>query len=269
MNPPSESATAAQIEAAEAYEKLFVPALFGEWAPKTVAAAGIAPGDRVLDVACGTGVVAREALDRVGERGFVAGLDKNPGMIEVARRLSPRIDYSVGDAAALSHPNGSFGAVLCQFGLMFFGDREAALRETKRVLAPDGRFAFVVWDEMKTAPAFAMLAASLDRYIGSKAGAALHAPFALGDRRALRELFTCAGISSVGVATESGTARFPSVRVFVEAEVRGWLPVMGVEPSADQVARVLEAMERDLRGMVSADGTLTVPMSAHIATNEQ
>jgi SAM-dependent methyltransferase len=268
MNPEPAPATAAQIEAAEAYEKLFVPALFGTWASRTVAAGGVVPGDHVLDVACGTGVVARKALARVGDDGLVAGLDANPGMVEVARRLSPRIEYSVGDAAALPFPNGAFGAVLCQFGLMFFGDKHAALREMHRVLRPGGHFAVVVWDEIETAPAFAALAASLDRFIGGKAAAALHAPFALGDRQRLRELFTTAGVSPVTIATVQGRAQFPSLRVLVEAEVRGWLPVMGVEPTDDQVARVLEDMEAKLRGMVLRDGTVTFEMSAHIVTDE-
>jgi ubiquinone/menaquinone biosynthesis C-methylase UbiE len=268
MNPEPVSATAAQIEAAEAYEKLFVPALFGGWARRTVAAAGVALDDRVLDVACGTGVVARKALARVGGDGFVAGLDANPGMVEVARRLSPRIEYSVGDAAALPFPNGAFGAVLCQFGLMFFVDKPAALREMNRVLRPGGHFAVVVWDEIETAPAFAALAASLDRFMRSKAAGALHAPFALGDRQRLRTLFTDAGVSPVTIATVQGSARFPSVRVLVEAEVRGWLLVMGVEPTDDQVAQVLEDMEAKLRGMVQHDGTVTFEMSAHIVTDE-
>jgi SAM-dependent methyltransferase len=268
MSPEPGSPTVGQIEAAEAYEKLFVPALFGKWAPRTVAAAGVAPGDRVLDVACGTGIVARKALARVGGGGFVAGLDANPGMVEVARRLAAPIEYSVGDAAALPFPNGAFGAVLCQFGLMFFGDRHAALREMIRVLRPGGHFAVVVWDEIETAPAFAALAASLDRFIGSKASGALHAPFALGDRQRLREVFANAGISPVTIATVKDTAQFPSVRVFVEAEVRGWLPVMGVEPTDDQMARVLEDMEANLGGMQQRDGTVTFEMSAHIVTDE-
>ncbi len=95
---------AAQIEAAEAYEKLFVPALFGEWAPRVVAAAALSAGDRVLDIACGTGVAAREALRRVGSSGTVVALDLNHGMLQVAMRLGGAIDYQHGTAESLPLP---------------------------------------------------------------------------------------------------------------------------------------------------------------------
>jgi SAM-dependent methyltransferase len=267
MSSQSESVSAAQVEAAQAYEALFVPALFGAWAERTVRAARVERGERVLDVACGTGVVAREALTRVGTAGFVAGLDANAGMVAVARRLSPDIEFSVGDAAALPFPNGAFGAVLCQFGWMFFQDRTAALREAKRVLKPRGRFAFVVWDAIETAPVFAALAKSLDRFIGSNAAGALHAPFVLGDRERLQAIVADAGLSAA-IETVRGKASFPSVSVLVEAEMRGWLPVMGVEPTDEQVARVLEDMATEARDHVQPDGTVAFEMSAHIVFGE-
>jgi ubiquinone/menaquinone biosynthesis C-methylase UbiE len=83
--------SAAAASAAAAYERNFVPALFAEWAPRLADAAGIADGDRVLDVACGTGVLAREAVRRVGTRGSVTGLDVNPGMLSVAAEVAPEI----------------------------------------------------------------------------------------------------------------------------------------------------------------------------------
>src|SRR5262245_53585666 len=108
------------VDAADAYERLFVPALFREWAPRTLAASRARPGDDVLDVACGTGIVAREALAIVGENGSVAGLDPNAGMLAVAARLAPRVDWREGVAESLPFPNGAFDAVVTQFGFMFF-----------------------------------------------------------------------------------------------------------------------------------------------------
>ena len=87
------------VEAAEAYEARFVPALFAEWAPQLVEAAGVGPGQAVLDVACGTGVVARAAADRMGGRGRVAGADLNEGMLAVARRLRPDLEWHRAEAA--------------------------------------------------------------------------------------------------------------------------------------------------------------------------
>lgn len=110
------------FDAAEAYEATFVPRLFADWVPHLLDAAGVAAGQRILDVACGTGVVAREAADRLGEKGTVVGLDLNEAMLAVARRLRPDLEWRQGDVAALPFRDGSFDVVLCQAGLMFFPD---------------------------------------------------------------------------------------------------------------------------------------------------
>lgn len=119
----SESTLQAQTAAANAYEALFVPALFGQWAPIVVDAAYIQPDQRVLDVACGTGILAREAASRMGSTGHVAGIDPSPGMVAVARHLTPTIEWHEGVAESLPFPDQSFDAVVSQFGLMFFTDR--------------------------------------------------------------------------------------------------------------------------------------------------
>src|SRR5262245_30404570 len=117
----------AQIDAARAYEALFVPALFGQWAPKLADAAQIQPGQRVLDVACGTGIVAREVSARIGSGGRVVGVDPSPGMLAVARQLAPNIEWREGVAESLPFPDQSFDTVVSQFGLMFFTDRPRSL----------------------------------------------------------------------------------------------------------------------------------------------
>jgi len=131
-------------DTAVAYERDFVPAIFAQWPPKLAEIAAIAPGDRVLDVGCGTGVLAREAAARVGPSGRVTGLDLNPGMLAVARRLRPEIDWRQGDALDLPFADHAFDVVVSQFALMFFPDRPLALREMWRVLAAGGRLAVAV-----------------------------------------------------------------------------------------------------------------------------
>jgi ubiquinone/menaquinone biosynthesis C-methylase UbiE len=130
-------------DAAEVYERCFVPAIFGQWAPM-VGAARVASGNRVLDVGCGTGVLARTAADRVAADSQVTGLDRNVGMLAVARRLRPQIDWRQGDATALPFADASYDVVLSQFALMYFPDRTAALKEMARVLRPGGRLAIAV-----------------------------------------------------------------------------------------------------------------------------
>jgi ubiquinone/menaquinone biosynthesis C-methylase UbiE len=126
----------------------------------------------VLDVACGTGVVARTAADRMGGRGRVAGLDRNQGMLAVAGRLRPDLEWHEGDAAELPFADASFDAVLCQSALMFFPDRVAALREMARVAAPGGTVAVQVWDLLEAQEGYGAMYAAFSRQLGPGAGSA-------------------------------------------------------------------------------------------------
>ncbi len=255
-----------QIAAATAYQELHVPALFQQWAGRVLDAVQIEPGDRVLDVACGTGVLAREAAVRVGASGVVAGIDPGPGMLAVAEGLAPAIEWRQGTAEALPYPDQTFDVVVSQFGLMFFTDRREALREMVRVLAPGGHLAIAVWDALENSPAYPIEVALLDRIAGQRAADALRAPFALGDQRELTALLESAGVTSPVITTQTGTARFPSIRSMVEADLRGWLPVMGVVLKEEQIQRILEEAESALRRYVTAEGQVVFDSPAHIIT---
>lgn len=256
----------AQIDAADAYEQLFVPALFRQWAPRVVEAAQIETGQRVLDVACGTGVLAREAVSRVGPSGFVAGVDVVPGMLAVAARLAPGIEWRQGTAESLPYADRSFDAVVSQFALMFFSDQHQALREMLRVLVPSGHLAVAVWDSLANTPAYADEVALLGRIAGREAADALRAPFVLGDRKELTTLFTEVGLATADIATMPGTAQFPSIRTMVEADLRGWLPVVGVTLTEDVIGRILHEAEEDLSRYVTGEGRVAFALSAHIVS---
>jgi SAM-dependent methyltransferase len=254
------------VAAAEAYESLFVPALFGAWAPKVADAAALAAGERVLDVACGTGVVAREAARRCGVTGSVAGLDLGAGMIAVARSLAPGVDFREGNALALPWPDAAFDVVVCQFGLMFFGDRERAVREMARVLRPGGRLAVAVWAAIEANTAYAEEAVLVERLAGAAAAQAIRAPYALADTAELSRLLASAGLSSIEITTHTSEARFPSVRAMIEADVRGWLPLMGVTLPDATVEAIMGEAEVALARHVVADGSMRFELAAHIAT---
>lgn len=243
-----------------------MPALFGRWAPRVVDAAHIQPGQRVLDVACGTGVLAREAASRVGSAGHVAGIAPSLGMVSVARKLAPTIEWQEGIAEALPFPDQSFEAVVSQFDLMFFADRRQAIHEMLRVLAPGGWLAVVIWDSLDNIPAYAAELPLLEQMAGRQAADALRAPFVLGNRKDLAKLFSEAGVASAQIATHQGTAQFPNIQTMVEADLRGWLPVMGVLLTEDQISRVLEAAEQALSPYATADGRAVFQLSVHLVT---
>jgi SAM-dependent methyltransferase len=253
-------ATDEQVAGARFYETLFVPALMAPFAPILTDAAGVSEGAHVLDVACGTGVVAREALRRVGPTGRVVGLDRNPGMLAVAREQAPAIQWREGTAESLPFPDASFDVVTSQFGLMFM-DRPRALAEMRRVLRPGGRLAVAVWASIESMPIFAEEMRLIARRCGEAAAEALRSPFSLGDRAALAALAPGAEIT-----THTTTARFPSLRSLVEADLRGWMPIMRVQVEEEVILQTLAAADAELPRYVTtaADGSVTFPTSAHV-----
>lgn len=258
-----------EIAAATAYENLHVPALFQQWAPRMVNAAAIQQGDRVLDIACGTGVLAREAAIHAGETGFVAGLDAGAGMLAVAQQIAPSIEWQLGTAESLPYEDGSFDAAISQFGLMFFQDRIKALREMLRILDSDGRIAIAVWESLENSEAYPIEVELLERLAGPHAADALRAPFVLGDPAALTELFQYAGVDSLEISTQHGTARFPSIRTMVEADLRGWLPVMGITLTEEQIEAILNKAEEELAQYTTSNGTVEFDAPAHIVTGRK
>jgi ubiquinone/menaquinone biosynthesis C-methylase UbiE len=252
--------------AAEIYQRELVPAVFGPWGPRVVELAALRPGLRVLDVACGTGLVARLAAEAVGAEGRVAALDLNRAMLAVASEqpgvAGAPIEWVEGDAQALPFAEASFDAVCCQLGLQFFPDRERALREMKRVLVPGGRAVVMVWREIVRAPGFAVLAEALGRTISADAEALMRAPFALSDAGELSRLLERAGLRDFAIHAETGNVRFASAAMFVGSYIGG-------SPLAAIVARAPEQAYEELvseveRGL-GASIELSFPIESHLA----
>jgi ubiquinone/menaquinone biosynthesis C-methylase UbiE len=190
--------------AAEEYERYLVPTLFAPFADRLIELAQPRPGDRALDVACGTGIVARRVAVRVRR---VVGLDVNPGMVEVARAAGPSIEWLAADAVTMPVPDESFDLVLCQQGVQHLPDRAAGLREMRRVLAPGGRSPSASGERPSTTRVWLRLAEALDRHAGPEIGAIMRAPFAVGAQE-LRDLIT--DFRDVTVRIRIAAVRFPS-----------------------------------------------------------
>lgn len=251
---------------AAAYEARLVPALFAQWTEPLLEAARVRPGQRALDVACGTGVLARAAAARIGPGGSVAGLDPNPGMLKLAARIAPEVEWRQGIAEALPYRDRTFDAVLSQFGMMFFGARAEALREMRRVLAEGGRLAAAVFDRPEKPEAQAALEEIYARHAGAGVVEVLRVPFCLADAAALAAGFEAAGFAGVEVKRRVGTARFDSVRDLVLADVEAWFPVIGFGLEPDRVEALVADAEAAFAPHLAAGAAVEIPLPVLIAS---
>ncbi|UCH30308.1 MAG: methyltransferase domain-containing protein [Myxococcales bacterium] len=250
--------------AAEFYEEFFVPALFGEWVPRVLAAADLSPGMRVADVACGTGLATLAAAEAVSPGGSAVGVDLNPGMLAVARRKAGDIEWHEAPAEALPFKEESFDAVVSQFGLMFFADKKAAISEMWRVLRPGGRLVVAVWGSLHDAPGYAAMTALLSSLFGDAISDLLKSPYSLGETDTLRGVFCEAGVDDLEIQRVAGQARFASVRAWVECDVRGW--TLADKLDDDQFELLVAEAEKELHRFVAADGSVAFAHPALIAS---
>jgi SAM-dependent methyltransferase len=249
--------------AADVYDELFLETLCLPWARRLLAAVPPAPGDRVLDIACGTGAVASVAAPAAGGTGSVIGLDRSGEMLAVARRRLPQLDWREGDAQALPFGDGGFDVVLCQFGLMFVDDRELAVREMLRVLRHGGRVGLVVWDGIDRSPAYATLTETVEARLGPDASAPIRRSFALGDAETVAALLDGAGFASVEAASVPAVARFATLATWVDAELKGWV---GGGFGDEAYSELLVEAERVLAPWVRADGRVEFDLPAVVAS---
>lgn len=246
--------------AAEIYDTVFVPALFGQFAPRLADAAQIRTGERVLDVGCGTGIAAIAAKARTGPSGAVTGVDINDGMLARARLGHADIAWTRAAAEALPFEAAKFDAVLCQFALMFLEDRAAALREMVRVTRPGGRIALLVWAAVEDTPGYRDLIPLLRATAGDAAADALTAPFVLGDRDAVAEVFAVAGLAPPEPRALTGTARHPSLDAWLDTELGGW--TLGDLVTPEAVADLKRTARDRLAEYVGTDGRVAFPAPA-------
>jgi ubiquinone/menaquinone biosynthesis C-methylase UbiE len=258
------------VKAAELYERYPARYILGPWAPLLVDAARVAAGERVLDVACGTGVVARAAAKRVGRTGHVVGVDLNPGMIAVARSLPATSDAPIEwlerSALDLRLDNAGFDVVLCQQGLQFFPDKLVALREMRRVLDRGGRLALSVWDSNSMGVYTDAVRAALVQFVGPEVAARFTASRKAPTAAELQRLATEADFAAVEVNVSRISLHLPRLDKFALDHLAA-TPVAAAIDAADAEARrkigvsVMEQLQRYADG----DG-ITYPEETYLLT---
>lgn len=256
---------------AASYEAFQVRYLFGPWSLDLIERVRPQPGERVLDLACGTGAVAREALKRISPGGTLVGVDISPDMLRVANEIVGTRDgvvqWQQASADSLPLPDASVDVAFCQQGLQFFPDKPAALRELRRVLTPGGRVALSVWRALEHNPVQHALSKAADGRLGKSMAIA----FGLGENGGLERMLQDAGFQSVQVVSVEKVIVQPDPGDYVERSVKGAaaalpdLRAMTEDERAQLIAAVRADMAPTLRSYTT-DGELRCPMAAHVAT---
>jgi ubiquinone/menaquinone biosynthesis C-methylase UbiE len=252
---------------AEAYEKVYVPTFFAPLGRALLERVKPTKTDRVLDVACGTGILGRLLHERSGASKRFVGVDINPAMVEVAGRLSPDLEYRAGNATELGFNAGEFDLVLCQHGLMFFPDRAKALREMRRVVTDGGRLGLSTWRSLAENPVSEAFTDVGRKYFDGP----LDVPFSMGDDKQLAAMIESAGFSNVQVDIVEVEASFPDAAMFVRMNVMAFSAVMPQLATMNEAERAqfISAMESASAEMVARfrDGNgLRFPVRANVAT---
>lgn len=233
MPPPSPEPSSGAVAAAEAYERLLVPGLFLPSTRRALARGAPVAGERLVDLACGTGIGARGAAAALGAGGAAVGVDLDAAMLQVAQRSAPSVHWLQASALQLPLRGAAFDVVLCLQGLQFMDDKDLALREAHRVLRPGGRLVVTTWGPLDSMPGHAAVYAALDAH-----GIDTALPrrgFTLGID-ALRGLAHAAGFDTTEASAVCDDAVFASATAFVDGLMLG----------APYTRRVLAALPADV-----------------------
>jgi len=253
-------------DAAIIYEEQKVPAMFGPLAEATLDIVGLSADDQMLDVACGTGILARRARQRFGKNPRIVGADLNEGMISIARTLndpfSRSCEWHVADVSKMPFSDDEFSVLYCQQGLQFFPDEDAALREMKRLLRPGGRIALTIWNG--ASDFFKAMDAAVSRHVDAETGKKFLAPFSYGGGDTLLDRLRSLGFDNL-------SHRDITVdRVIEDPETNVAKEITGVPPGAAVIARgekVLQAVVDDILDEVApyrVGNTLVIPQVTHL-----
>ncbi|GMR14601.1 MAG: hypothetical protein BMS9Abin30_0206 [Gammaproteobacteria bacterium] len=244
------------------YDDYLVPSIYAQWGHHLIDIAALELGHDVLDAACRTGTVTCTAQLEVGFGGKVTGLDHNEEMLAIASKKNPRIDWQLGNLAALPFEDNSFDRVLCQFALMFIHNRVAATKEMLRVCKPDGQVIIAIWAPLDHSKGYTALVNLIRQYAGERAASNLASPWSLGVPGKMDALLLSAGVNEYECHERVGLARFPSVESFVEVNLRsaGEFHKLGEEDSD----KLMSAAGHVLAPFVVSNGEIIAELNANV-----
>lgn len=254
----------------EAYEKYVAPAFGGVWAQDLVNRAALRKGDKILDVGCGTGIVARCAYKSLGDSVHIAGVDINEIALEKAREIgalnAAPIEWKQADVTALPFSNEKFDVLLCQQGLQYFPDRSRALNEINRVLVNDGRVVFSVWRSIEFSPFYFTLHEALKEYVNPEAASILASAYTLSDSAQLRTLFKGARFKNIKIRLVIKQMRYPSLEEFLCGSFLS-SPFANDIFALEEIKReeMFQAIHKSILNYIDDDG-LAAPMESYVVS---
>ena len=213
-----------------------------ELADEVLTAARLMPGQRLLDLASGPGLLARDARDRVGDSGLVIASDISEGQLACC----PDLHRVAADGEALPFAARSIDRVLCGLGLMFFPDEQAALKEIRRVLRPDGRLALSVWGSAREVPLVETALSCMRRLLPAPK-VARPSIFRFGDAGELNRRLASADFCDIEVRPFSLTSRFSDAGSYWQ----GFLDLAG--GAAESLSRLPAEKQQALAVAVADD----------------
>jgi SAM-dependent methyltransferase len=257
-----------QLETAGAmfYEKNFVPVLFEKWATRIVEKLGLGESDRLLDIACGTGIVARKAKTQKIDKLKITGCDINTGMLKIAKQIDPEINWIRCAAEKLPFNDGSFEKISCQFGFMFFQDQVKSLQEMERVKKKNGKIIISIWDIIEANEGYFDLLQVIENICGENLGQTLKAPFRLGNISEIEKLLKRSEISNYNLETIQEGVEFLSIEHWIDCDVKA--SPIAEKISKEQYMELIDQAETSLYKYVGQDQKVRFRMSAHIVTIE-
>jgi len=255
-----------EISGARFYEDNFVPALFKNWAKRIVKELNLKESDHLLDIACGTGIVARTAKGSITNKIKITGCDMNEGMLKVAEEIDSEINWVKANAENLPFNDDSFEKISCQFGFMFFGNQVEALSEMERVKRKNGKIIIGIWDSIEANEGYFDLLQIIENIGGQNLGSILRSPFNLGDKNEIDKIIKLSKISNYKIETIKEQVEFPSIEHWIDCDVKA--SPIAEKISGLQYSELRKEAKTKLSKYVADDQKVRFNMSAHIVTIE-